>query len=101
MTHFFNIKSLLNSCDFYFCCKYVFLRRLYRHLDTETSSNRRDVGSVHESLATMDTAARSIEERINRFQTYMNGIERQAGTMMLVSYIRIVVLQLLCLNSRR
>ncbi len=42
------------------------LRRLYHHLDTESTANRRDVGTVHESLATVGSAARGLEEKMNR-----------------------------------
>ena len=42
------------------------LARLYHHLDTESTANRRDVATVHESLATVGGAARGLEERMNR-----------------------------------
>jgi hypothetical protein len=42
------------------------LQRLYHHLDTESTANRRDVATVHETLATVGTAARGLEERMNR-----------------------------------
>ena len=58
------------------------MNRKYTELDRETACSRRDMGNIQENLATIQTTAGCLGDRVTRLQAVLGQVERQAGVVL-------------------